>query len=46
VNLNTTPVGVTGWDLASWTNRQVVRAIYERYNAHFDLRQFDIADVT
>ncbi len=30
----------------AWTNRQVVRAIYERANAHFDLRQFDIADVT
>ena len=45
VNLNTTPVGVTGWDLASWTNRQVVRAIYERANARFDLAHFDVMDV-
>ena len=28
-----------------WTNRQVVRAIYERANAHFDLSTFDIMDV-
>ena len=30
---------------AGWTNRQVVRAIYERANAHFDLSNFDIMDV-
>jgi len=30
---------------ADWTNRQVVRAIYERANAHFDLSTFDIMDV-
>ena len=29
----------------AWTNRQVVRAIYERANAHFDLSTFDIMDV-
>ena len=29
----------------AWTNRQVVRAIYERANAHFDLAQFSIMDV-
>ena len=29
----------------AWTNRQVVRAIYERCNAHFDLSTFDIMDV-
>jgi len=29
----------------AWTNRQVVRAIYERANAHFDLQQFSIMDV-
>lgn len=28
-----------------WTNRQVVRAIYRRANAHFDLSRFDIVDV-
>ena len=28
-----------------WTNRQVVRAIYERANAHFDLSNFDVMDV-
>lgn len=28
-----------------WTNRQVVRAIYRRANAHFDLANFDIMDV-
>jgi len=29
----------------SWTNRQVVREIYLRANAHFDLSSFDIMDV-
>jgi len=28
-----------------WSNRQVVREIYERANARFDLAQFDIMDV-
>ena len=28
-----------------WTNRQVVRAIFERANARFDLRAIDIVDV-
>lgn len=28
-----------------WSNRRVVREIYERANAHFDLDQFDIAEV-
>jgi len=28
-----------------WINRQVVREIYERANARFDLAQFDIMDV-
>lgn len=29
----------------AWTNRRVVRAIYRRANAHFDLAQIDILDV-
>ena len=29
----------------AWTNRQVVRAIYERANARFDLAHIDIVDV-
>ena len=29
----------------AWTNRQVVRAIYERANARFDLAHFDVMDV-
>lgn len=28
-----------------WTNRQVVREIYRRANAHFNLSSFDIMDV-
>lgn len=30
---------------AHWTYRQIVMAIYKRLNAHFDLAQFDVADV-
>lgn len=28
-----------------WSNRRVVRAIFRRFNAHFDLDRFDVADV-
>lgn len=29
---------------AGWTYRQIVRAVYQRVNTHFDLDRFDVAD--
>lgn len=31
---------------ADWTARQIIRAIYRRFNEHFDLARFDVADVS
>ena len=29
---------------ADWTARRIVKAIYRRFNSHFDLNRFDVAD--